>query len=135
MTIDFTDPPEDFPAIGTVESPSAFYDGEDLFLSYEIAPVAGGGTAILRFAKVIDFRVLPLNVDGLSRAVHPTRPWRFTEVTGAARTAAWPTLSPRFWTISFTDETVEVLFASVELLVQTETAASPRDALARILAR
>jgi hypothetical protein len=56
-------PPEEvFPAIGTVENPAIFYDGRDLLLCYEVAPVDDGGTVILAFNDVIFFEQNPHNV-------------------------------------------------------------------------
>ena len=62
-------PAEQFPEIGTVENSAVFYDGENIFLCYQIAPVAGGGIAILKFADVIDFRISPMSVEGLDLVV------------------------------------------------------------------
>ncbi len=136
MSVTYADPVENFPAIGTVENPSTFYDGRDLVLSYEIAPVAGGGIAVLKFHQIFDFRISPMNVEGLANAKHPTRAWAFTEVFGSDKTEYWnvKALNIRFWTISFNDVTVEIVFlGSPELLFTTHSAFSPQAALRTVL--
>ena len=126
-------PNETFPLIGTVENPAVFSDGRDLLLSYEIAPVAGGGIAILKFSDVIHFEQNPINVEGLKDAVFPAKPWDFTEVFGSDRTTRWKALEPRFWTISFNDVTVEVVFSKVHKAHETREGVRPPDALAGYL--
>lgn len=126
-------PKESFPLIGTVENPALFSDGRDLLLSYEIAPAAGGGIAILRFSDVIHFEQNPINVEGLRDAPYPTKPWDFTEVFGSERTIRWKALLPRFWTISFNDVTVEVVFSGVQKAHETREVIGPSDALADFL--
>ncbi len=122
-------PKEAFPMIGTVENPALFFDGENLFLSYEIAPAAGGGIAILIFYDVIYFEKNPINVDGIMTSRYPVSPWNFTEVTGSDRTAKWRALKPRFWTISFNDRTVEVVFSKVQKVHEIRDVVSPSSAL------
>lgn len=126
-------PTETFPLIGTVENPALFSDGRDLLLSYEIAPAAGGGIAILKFSDVIHFEQNPINVEGLRDAIYPAKPWDFTEVFGSNRTTKWKALEPRFWTISFNDVTVEVVFSKVHKAHETREGFRPHDALADFL--
>ncbi|WP_377191389.1 hypothetical protein [Ruegeria meonggei] len=126
-------PQEDFPTIGTNENPAIFFDGSDLLLSYDIAPVAGGGIAILKFFDVIHFEKNPINVEGLRDAKYPTNAWDFTEVCDSDRTAKWKALSPRFWTISFNDVTVEIIFSEVQIVYETRRTESPSEALVRLL--
>ncbi|MPL74847.1 hypothetical protein SDC9_20666 [bioreactor metagenome] len=126
-------PKETFPEIGTVDVPALFSDGEDLLLSYEVAPVAGGGIAILKFSDVIYFEQNPNNVKGIRNASFPASPWEFTEVFDSDRTTFWTALEPRFWTISFNDVTVEVVFSKVQKVHQTCEAVRPAKALADYL--
>lgn len=126
-------PQEDFPTIGTIENPAIFFDGYDLLLSYDIAPVAGGGIAILKFLDVIHFEKNPISVEGLRDAKYPTKAWDFTEVCDSDRTTKWKARSPRFWTISFNDVTVEIIFSEVQIVHETRGAESPSDALVRLL--
>lgn len=128
-------PTETFPLIGTVENPALFSDGRDLFLSYEIAPAAGDGIAILRFSDVIHFEQNPINVEGLRDALFPTKPWDFTEVLGSDRTIRGKAREPRFWTISFNDVTVEVVFSKVHKVHETREIIRPPEALAGFLRR
>ena len=128
-------PAEAFPSIGTVQNPALFSDEDDLLLSYEIAPVAGGGIAILRFSSVIHFEQNPTNSKGLADAKYPTRPWEFSEISGADRTEKWESLQPRFWTVSFNDVTVEVVFEKVEYLDRQPDGTCPSVALVDFLSR
>ena len=127
-------PQEDLPVIGTVENPAIFFDGSDLMLSYDVAPVAGGGVAILKFSDVIHFEKNPTNVEGLGYAKYPTKAWDFTEVFGSERTTRWKALSPRFWTISFNDVTFEIVFSKVQIVQETRQVVGPSAALVGFLA-
>lgn len=80
-------PHESFPEPGTVENPAAFYDGEDAFLCYATSGRLGVGNVVLRFAEVIDFRLTPLNVDGLATCQYPISPWAFNEVIESEKAA------------------------------------------------
>lgn len=113
-------PPEAFPALGTVASPVAFYDGNDALVCYEASSSAGGGNVVLRFGDVIDFRITPMNVDGLPKCRYPIRPWEFNEVVGSEEAAKWKVLNPRLWLISFHDVTIEILFETVSLDLRDE---------------
>jgi len=59
-------PHEIFPELGTVANPAALYDGSNVFVCYEASERVGGGNVILKFSDVIDFRITPMNVDGLA---------------------------------------------------------------------
>jgi hypothetical protein len=126
-------PQEEFPSIGTIENPAMFFDGSDLLLSYDIAPVAGGGIAILKFSRVVHFGQIPVNVEGLRDARYPTTAWDFTEVYDSDRTTKWKALLPRFWTISFNDLTVEVVFSDVKIVHETRQVGRPSEALVRLI--
>lgn len=127
-------PQERFPRIGTVQNPAMFHDGEDLFLCYEIAPVDGGGIAVLQFVDAFFFEMNPNNILSLPQARYPAEAWKFTEVFGSDRTERWGSLSSRFWTISFNDVTAEVVFASVQLVHEGRGKATPTAALLDFLA-
>jgi hypothetical protein len=122
-------PQETFPSIGTVENPALFFDGHDLLLCYEIAPVKDGGNAILAFSGVVYFEKNPNNVKGLRAAKYPVRPWDFTEVLGSDRTERWRSLNLRFWTISFNDGTIEIVFCEVRQVHETREPVLPHVAL------
>lgn len=134
MTVTFADPPEHLPKIGTVESAAVFYDGADALLAYEIAPVAGGGIAILAFDHVFDLRVLPLTVESLGQADLPASPYAITEVFGSPRTTKWTALAPRLWTLSFNDELIEIVFRKVELIDHAADNRPPSEVLAKLIA-
>jgi hypothetical protein len=122
-------PEENFPAIGTVDNPALLFDGADLLLSYSIAPIAGGGVLILRFSDVIHFETNPINVEGMKDAKYPMKAWDFMEVWDCDRTIEWKILSARFWTISFNDVTVEVVFGDVEIVRETKQVTKPIEEL------
>ena len=128
-------PPEVLPHIGTVGDPSLFFDDGDLILAYEIAPISGDGCAVIRFSDVIHCECNPLNTHGiaLGQQSYPTEFWSFTEVTGSERTEKWAVLKPRFWTISFNDRTVEVVFNSVDLVASYPSVSKPGQALLKYL--
>ena len=132
MSITGSDPVEDFPVIGTVENPAVFYDGRNLFLCYQIAPISGGGNAVLKFQSVLEFHLKPLGADGVRNAEFPVRPWAITEIVGSDKTARKDGRpNPRFWTVSFNEETVEVVFETVELAFQSPAVALPQSTLLR----
>lgn len=126
-------PKEVLPQIGTVDAPALFSDGKSLFLAYAIAPISGGGIAILRFSDIIHFECNPVNTRGLAKHRYPASPWAFTEVIGSKLTEEWKVLEPRFWTISFNDMTVEVLFSDVQIVDKSEGGRCPATALLRFV--
>ncbi len=112
------EPREAFPEPGTVLSPVVFYDGDSAFVCYEAAPAVGGGNVVLKFGCVIDLRVTPMNVRGIGACRYPIQPWAFNEIAEVEETAKWRSLNPRLWLISFNDETLEVLFGTVSLVIR-----------------
>ncbi len=134
MTVTATVPAEKLPTLGTVENPAIFYDGANALLAYQVAPVEGGGTAVLAFEDVFDLRILPLTVESLGSHNVPARPYAITEVSGTTRTEKWQALAARFWTLSFNDELVEIVFRKVSPLEQKRDEPSPSRALAKVIA-
>ena len=122
-------PVERFPQIGTVEDPALFRDCHgNLIVSYEIAPVDGGGNAILAFSGVVYYEQNPNNVpEGLRDSKYPVRHWNFTEVSGSDRNDRWSSLNnpSRFWTISFNDWMVEIVFSRVKLVQELKKVIAP----------
>lgn len=118
-------PLEVFPELGTVANPAVLYDGNDAFVCYEASVRAGGGNVVLKFAEVIDFRITPMNVEGLKECRYPVHPWTFTEIVGGEETSKWTALNPRFWLISFNDVMIEVLFETVSL-IRRDTEGGPQ---------
>ena len=126
-------PQEAFPQIGTVEDPAIFYDGRNLLLCYEVAPASDGGNVILSFSDVVFVEQNPNNVpEGLRNSKYPVNAWDFTEVLGTERTERWGTR--RFWTISFNDMMVEIVFSSVRQVHRTRDSVSPGATLLDYLA-
>lgn len=119
-------PQEAFPELGTVQNPALLHDGSDAFVCYEASPRAGGGNVVIRFGQVIDFRITPMNVEGLEGCRYPVNPWTFNEIPQCDETAKWKALNPRFWLISFNDVMIEVLFETVSLLSR-DTERRPLD--------
>lgn len=109
-------PREAFPELGTVSNPAVLYDGHDAFVCYEASVRAGGGNVVIKFGGVIDFRVTPMSVEGLTGCRYRVRPWAFNEIVGGEETSKWRAFNPRFWLISFNDVMIEVLFETVSLI-------------------
>ncbi len=130
-------PPEKFPQIGTVEDPALFRDCDrNLLLSYEIAPIDGGGNAILQFSDVVYYEQNPNNVhEGLRHSQYSVRPWDFTEILGSDLTDRWSSryCPRRFWTISFNDWMVEIVFSGVKLVQESQEGLAPDAGLLRYL--
>jgi hypothetical protein len=131
-------PQETFPQIGTAEGPAIFRHREaEMLLCYEIAPIDGGGYVILAFGDVVYFEQNPNNVpEGLGNSKYPVRAWDFTEVSGSDRTDRWSSefFHRRFWTISFNDWVVEIVFSSVRQAFESREPISPGAALLNYLA-
>ena len=121
-----TSPAEAFPEPGTVCNPAVFYDGSDAFVCYEACERAGAGNAVLKFGEVIDFRVTPMNVEGLEECRYPVKPWAFNEIFACEETIRWKMLGARLWLISFNDVMVEVIFETVALIGR-DAVAGPQD--------
>ena len=112
---------ENFPKIGTIEDPAYAWINRKLLLSYQIAPVDGGGCALLLFNYVSDASIFPLNVEGFGEKSgpyvpeFPIEPWAINEIQGDSKTQYWKVLKTRRWVISFRDCTMDILFEDVEL--------------------
>ncbi|MEZ2221158.1 hypothetical protein [Rhizobium sp. RCC_161_2] len=126
------EPREKFPEVGDVANPAIFFDGEDVFLCYQISPRGGGGNAVVKFGDVFEFQVKPMNVEGLGQCRYPVRPWSFNEIINAEEILRWRVLKPRFWMISFNDVMVEVLFESAALLLHDLQPVHPKTTLTKI---
>lgn len=96
------------------------YDGNDAFVCYEASMRSGGGNVVLKFGGVIDFRITPMNVDGLKECRYPVNPWTFNEVIGGEETVKWQALNPRLWLMSFNDVLIEVLFCETVSLISRD---------------
>ncbi|AIC26255.1 hypothetical protein IE4771_CH01104 [Rhizobium etli bv. mimosae str. IE4771] len=126
-------PQEAFPELGTVANPAVLFDGNDAFICYEASVRAGGGNVVLKFGDVIDFRITPMNVEGLKACRYPVNPWTFNEVVGGEETTKWNALNPRLWLISFNDLMVEVLFETVSFISCDTERESPHRTLMGVL--
>ena len=121
-------PLEAFPELGTVTNPAVLHDGTDAFLCYEASPRAGGGNVLIKFGQVIDFRVTPMNVEGLKGCRYPAKPWAFNEILGP-ETSKWKAVNARLWLISFNDVMIEVLFETVSLVSRDRKGGPPNNTL------
>jgi hypothetical protein len=126
-------PQERFPAIGTVDDAAVFRDCQNnLLLCYEIAPVDGRGNVVLAFSDVVYFEQNPNNVpEGLRNSRYPVNAWDFTEIFGSDQTdrLSRQCQSHRFWTISFNDTMVLIVFADVKQVHVTRESISADAAL------
>jgi hypothetical protein len=128
-----TSPREAFPEPDTVCNPAVFYDGSDAFVCYEASERAGGGNVVLKFGEVIDFRVTPMNVEGLEKCRYPVEPWAFNEIFCCEETIRWKVLGARLWLISFNDVMVEVIFETVSLISRDANARSQDTTLMNVV--
>ena len=123
-------PAEALPQIGTVQAPAYFSDGDTLWVAYEVAPVDGGGRALLKFNGVVKFVQNPHTVEGARNTqAYPITPWGFTEVFESEETTVWHSMTLRFWTLSFNDMTLAVTFHSMRKLAVDTAAKTPTQAL------
>lgn len=126
---------ENFPNIGTIEDPAYAWINRKLLLGYQIAPVDGGGCALLLFNKVSDASIFPLNVEGFGKKSglyvpeFPIEPWTINEIQGDSKTQYWKVLKKRRWVISFMDYTMDILFEDVELKEVSTDIKSPAQLL------
>lgn len=127
-------PQEAFPELGSVANPAVHYDGNNAFICYEASLHVGGGNVVLKFGDVIDFRIMPLNVDGLKGCRYPIKPWAFSEILGGEETSQLKVLDPRFWLISFRDVTIEILFDTVSIVSRDTEGGSQHKTLMDVLA-
>ncbi len=116
--------------IGTVRNPAIFDSGRDVWLAYE----THGSSAILGFSDVIQFTRTPDNVDQIAKYSFKVEYYQFNEYPDAPLVQKWQALNPRFWIISFHDETVEILFEKVGEVGFVEGEPSPAHALVQFLA-
>lgn len=103
-----------------------------MLLCYEVAPI-DSGIVILLFSNVFYFEKNTNNILGLGSSKYPVRPWSFTEVFASDRTERWKALSPRFWTISFNDMMVEIVFTEVRQVHESSESVSSDVALSSFL--
>jgi hypothetical protein len=113
---------DNFPTIGTVEDPAYAWVGRNLLLAYQIAPVDGGGCALVLFTDASDVSIFPLNVEGFGKnksgpyvREFAIQPWQINEISGDPKTQYWKVLKLRRWMISFEDFTMDIVFEDVEL--------------------
>jgi len=123
------------PRIRIPEGPSLLSDQDALWLSYETEPEIH---AVVKFQRLIDFRLSPINDEGLGR--HPYSAsglvwYTFHEILNSAENLRWHHCGARHWVISFKDNTLDVVATDVSILSHATPAPSPLDALLVVLAR
>ncbi len=129
MQLSGREPRENLPMIDTDHDPALFFDGENLLLAYSVAQLSGGGMAVLEFSDVLEFHADSINVDELSEAPYPVTAWGFTEIIGSKKCERWAAMAPRYWSISFNDHTLLVMFEHMRIAGVTRNATLPRKAL------
>lgn len=125
---------EDAPPYRPSGDPTLLYAAEPpiseatLWLAYGRV---GGGAAVVRFQRVIDYRHAAINEHGL-RKEHRygdlLRSYDFHEVIGSPETQSWRLLGARHWVVSFHDTTLDVKAESVDV-VADRVAQKPLQAL------
>ncbi|UWR14617.1 hypothetical protein [Sulfitobacter sp. M368] len=126
-------PRETLPRIGIVENPAIFSDGDDVLICYEIAPVDGGGNVILEFEGVFHFEQNSMNIRDLGKHQYPIEAWNISEILGSDRTERWRASKSRFWMIAFNDVTVEIVFQTIRIVLESRRKERPCEALKAFL--
>jgi hypothetical protein len=126
------------PEPGIPEPPALITESNRLWLAYYRAADDEGSIAVVRFTDLIDHRLSSINDEGLGS--HPyagagLQFYSFNELSGSPETVRWSVLKARHWIITFKDNTLDVIAASGEVIVQSMAASSPLDALLAVVTR
>ena len=84
----------------------------------------------LGFRNVRYFKQNTNNVhEGLGKSRYPVRVWDFTEIFDSNRTQRSSVFQKRFWTISFNNVMIEIVFSDVQQVHASGRAVLPNAAL------
>ena len=122
------------PPLALPDDPAFFSHCDAAWLAYETTGDGAAVYAIVRFDRVIDFHLSPINDEGLGS--HPyaslgLRSYEFNELFDTKETRRWDSLSPRHFVITFKDVTIDVVCGDVVVLEIAVPSDSPREALRR----
>jgi hypothetical protein len=118
----------DAPELAIADLPSLLADDGSLFVSYRAAQ----GYAVVRFDRVIDHRLSPINDEGIGK--HPYAKcglqwYSFNELSDSSETLEWSVLQARHWVITFKDVALDVVAVGATVVAQELLASSPLAAL------
>jgi hypothetical protein len=128
----------DAPELAIPNPPALLSDSSNLWLAYETtAEPRGGVFAVIRFSRVVDHRLSPINDEGLGK--HPyacagLHWYTFNEVIDSEETVRWHALNARHWVITFKDNTLDVVAKSAEVVASAVRADCPVSVLFATLA-
>jgi hypothetical protein len=111
---------KDLPEIGIPFDPICIFLSYKILIGYEIPP-SKGEFAILIFEDIIEFKITPVNDQGIGshRFAKDGLTWySIHEVTQIDETEKWKVLKPIYWIFTFKDRTIEVL-GSKPLVIQS----------------
>jgi hypothetical protein len=122
------------PELAIPDDPALFCDSDDLWLAY----LSHRGYAIVQFVGVIDHRLSPINDEGIGK--HPYAKaglqfYSFNVITGSAETIEWAALRARHWTVTFKDNTLDVIASDAKVVATELHASSPTAVLLQFLHR
>lgn len=123
------------PEPGIPESPALLSDGESLWLAYYC--VGNETIAVVRFNRVVDHHLSPINDEGLVKhryAQAGLEFYSFNELDFSQETLRYSALNARHWVITFKDSTLDVVAGSGELVASNMVFDSPLSALLSVLA-
>jgi hypothetical protein len=112
------------------------WDSGDLWLCYAMAHTSPLCYAIVRFIDVIDYRLSPINDEGIGK--HPYAKaglqfYAFNEITGSRETIEWSVLRARHWAVTFKDDTLDVVASDAKVVGTDLHAHGPLEALVCLL--
>jgi hypothetical protein len=122
------------PEPGIPDVPALLCDSDNLWLAYVVAPSTDERFAVVRFSRVIDHRLSPINDEGLGE--HPYAKaglqwYSFNELTGSEEVNRWAALRARHWVVTFKDNTLDVVAEKAEVVIASIQA---KDSLTALLA-
>ena len=125
----------DAPELAIPDLPVLLCDSDYLWLCYAVAPIAPTEQkryAVVQFTDVIDHRLSPINDEGIEG--HPyakagLKFYAFNEITNSAEAIEWAALRARHWTVTFKDNTLDVVAGGAKVVARDVQAKTPVSAL------
>ena len=102
--------------------PALLADSNSLWLAYPtMAEPHGEMYAVVRFDRVFDHRLSPINDEGIGEHAYARfglEWYAFNEVIGSTEALKWQRLKARHWVITFKDNTLDVVAESASVVIQ-----------------
>jgi len=111
------------PKLAIPESPAILSDSRHLWLAYETTMEPRREMyAVVKFDDVIDYRLSPINDEGLGE--HPCisagiKVYEFNEILNSPLTLKWAVLKGRHFVVSFKDETLDVVSKTAKVVANS----------------